>query len=228
MFNVSAQVVDSSNTPTFTLQYLLRNPTQSTQQPPVLFLFHGAGGNEQNLYTFADQIQGEWLIISVRAPITVSEGRYKWYDVKMVDNEITINFPQEEESRKTVLKFIDEITAFYHADRQRVVLAGFSQGANMASVVSLTAPDKVCGFAIFSGRFIDEIKPLIGPTDSLKSVRCFLAHGNQDYLLPVAYARENQQMLQDLGIPVNYSEDAVAHSISPKQFKDFLLWLKKL
>ena len=179
------------------------------------------------MFSFASQIPDEWLVISARAPYTVSDGHYKWYDVKMVDNKITINFSQEEESRKAVLKFMDEIISFYHADRNRIVLAGFSQGANMASVVSLTAPEKIMGFAIFSGRFIEEIKPLISTSASLRLVKCFLAHGNRDYMLPIAYARENQQVIQLLGISVTFSEDVSAHTISQKQHKDFLLWLKQ-
>lgn len=227
MFNASAQKMDSSNTKTSYLQYLVREPKIIIEHPQVLFLFHGAGSNEQDLFTFANRLPDEWLVISARAPYTVSDGRYKWYDVKMVDNKITINFTQEEESRKTVLKFIDEVVSSSHADSNCVVLAGFSQGANMASVARLAAPENVTGFAIFSGRFIEEIKPLISTSASLKSLKCFLAHGSQDYMLPIAYARENQQMLQSLGIPVTFSEDAVALSISPKQFKDFLVWLKQ-
>ena len=227
MFNASAHKIESSDTATFDLQYLVRQPKIAIEHPPVLFLFHGAGSNEQDHFSCENQIPDEWLVVSTRAPYTVSDGHYKWYDVKMVNEKITINFPQEEESRKKVLKFIDEIIAFYHANSSRVVLAGFSQGANMASVVSLTAPEKVTGFAIFSGRFIEEIKPLISTSASLKSLKCFLAHGSQDYMLPIAYARENQQVLQSLGIPVTFSKDAVAHYISPSQFEDFLLWLKQ-
>ena len=227
LFNPVIQMVNSSTTPTFELQYLVRQPITSIQHPPVLFLFHGAGSNEQDMFSFASQIPDEWLVISARAPYTVSDGHYKWYDVKMVDNKITINFSQEEESRKAVLKFMDEIISFYHADRNRIVLAGFSQGANMASVVSLTAPEKIMGFAIFSGRFIEEIKPLISTSASLRLVKCFLAHGNRDYMLPIAYARENQQVIQLLGISVTFSEDVSAHTISQKQYKDFLHWLKQ-
>lgn len=227
MFNAAAQMVNSSAKPTLELEYLVRQPTTFIQHPPVLFLFHGAGSNEQDMFSLASRIPDEWLVISARAPYMISEGQYKWYDVKMVDNTITMNFSQEEESRKAVLKFMDEVIAFYHADRNRVVLAGFSQGANMASVVSLTTPEKVIGFAIFSGRFIEEITPLISTSASLKSVQCFLAHGNRDNMLPIAYAGENQQKIQLLGISVTFSEDASAHTISQKQYKDFLQWLKQ-
>lgn len=227
MFNTSVQETNSSDAATFGLQYLVRQPKIRVNRPPVLFLFHGAGSNEQDLFSFASQLPDEWLVISARAPYIVSDGHYRWYDVKMVDNKIVINLAQAEESRKVVLRFIDEVVSFYHADDKGVVLAGFSQGANMASVVSLTAPEKVSGFAVFSGRFIEEIKPLISTSPSLKSVKCFLAHGSKDYMLPIAYASENQLMLQDLGIPVTFSEDTVAHSISLKQFEDFTLWLKQ-
>jgi len=227
MFNTSAQETKSSDTATFKLKYLVRGPKKNVEHPPVLFLFHGAGSNEQDLFSFANQLPDEWLVISARAPYTVSEGHYKWYDVKMVDNKITINFSEEEESRKKVLKFMEEVITFYDADSNRVVLAGFSQGANMASVVSLTAPEKVTGFAVFSGRFIEEIKPLISTYALLKSLKCFLAHGSQDYMLPISFARENQLTHQGLGIPGTFLEDGVAHSISPKQFEDFLLWLKQ-
>lgn len=227
MLNTSAQETNSSDAATFGLRHLVRKPKIQVDRPPVLFLFHGAGSNEQDLFSFAGQLPDEWLVVSTRAPYKVSDGHFRWYDVKMIDNKIVINLAQAEESRKTVLRFIDEIVSFYHADSNGVVLAGFSQGANLASVVSLTAPEKVSGFAVFSGRFIEEIKPLISTSAALKSVKCFLAHGSKDYMLPIAYASENQLMLQELGIPVTFSEDTVAHSISLKQFQDFTLWLKQ-
>lgn len=227
MFNTSAREINSSGAPSFELNYLVRQPKIFILHPPVLFLFHGAGSSEKDLFSFASQLPDEWLVISARAPYTVSEGHYKWYDVKMIDNKIIIDFPQEEESRKTVLKFIDAVISFYHADSHRVVLAGFSQGANMASILSLTAPQKIAGFAVFSGRYIEEINPIISISASLKKLKCFLAHGNQDHLLPISYAWENRQALQGLGIPVTFSEDAVAHSISTRQFEEFLDWLKQ-
>lgn len=225
MYDRTPPKVDPLNNTTFDLQYLVRQPKTAMTHPPVLFLFHGAGSSERDLFSFADKVPDEWLVISARGPYNSSNGQYRWYDVKMLNGKIVIDFSQEEESRKKILKFIDEIILFYNADSKRVVLAGFSQGANMASIISLTAPEKVKGFAVFSGRFVEEIKPLVSTSTSLKLLKCFLSHGKQDFMLPIVYARENQQMLQSFGIPVVFSEDAVAHSISPKQFEDFLLWL---
>lgn len=96
MFNTSAQELNSPNTSYFELKYLARLPNMVIEKPSVLFLLHGAGRNEQDLFPFASQLPDEWLVISARETYTVSEGHYNWYDVKMVDKNITIDFPQEE------------------------------------------------------------------------------------------------------------------------------------
>lgn len=227
MIGTVTQKVNALYNPTFELEYLVREPKVATQNPPILFLFHGAGSNERDLFGFADRLPDKWLVVSVRAPYKVADAQYKWYNVVMIDNKIKINFQQEEESRKKLSSFIGEIISFYRADSNCVVLAGFSQGANMASALSLTAPERVKGFAIFSGRFIHELEPFIKVSPLLKSLRCFIAHGNQDQMLPISYATENQQLLQKLGIRVTFSEDTVAHSISPKHFGEFIQWLSQ-
>ena len=227
MHHLSAQATLPADAPALDLTYLVRPPKVAIPHPPALFLFHGAGSNEHDLFSLAVQVPDEWLVISARAPITQSAGHYRWYDVKLVGEKITLDFQQEEASRKRLLQFIDGIVAHYQADSRRVVLAGFSQGANMASVVSLTAPDKVAGFAVFSGRWIEEIAPLVHRSESLAALRCFVAHGHQDHMLPITYATANREALRDLGIEVTFSEDAVGHTISPKLFADFLQWLQQ-
>lgn len=227
MFTSSARETDTSHSPLHVLHHVVRRPNVRIQHPPVLFLLHGAGSNENDLFSFAGRIPDEWLVVSVRAPFTVSEEHYKWYDVQLVENRITINAAQEEESRKTLLQWMDAFMSYYDADRDRVVVSGFSQGANMALAAGLTAPENVRGFAMFSGRFLEEIRPMISTSASLQHLRCFLAHGNRDNMLPIAYATENRQILQGLGIGITFSEDSTGHSISPKQFADFLLWLNQ-
>lgn len=209
------------------LHYIIRESKKSVMKSPLLILLHGHGSNENDLFSFSSQIPDNWIVVSVRGPYQLAENSYRWYDVKMANGKIVINIDEEERSRKKLMQLIAEITQKYNVDSQKITVAGFSQGANMSSAISLTMPEKIAGFAVFSGRFIEEIIPLISTPASLKSVKCFLAHGSKDYMLPIAYAREIQQMLQSLGIPVTFSEDAVAHSISPKQLEDFTFWLKQ-
>ena len=53
------------------LEYLVRQPKISIQKPPLLILLHGFGSNEQDLFSFADELPDELLIISARAPLSI-------------------------------------------------------------------------------------------------------------------------------------------------------------
>jgi len=209
------------------LEYVVRTPKDSIINPPLLILLHGYGSDEHDLFSFASQIPENWLVISVRGTISQGNNRYCWYNVGMEKGKITLNFTEEEESRKQLLAFIDKMTDTYKVDKQRVVVAGFSQGAAMSLNISLTSPEKVAGFACFSGRFAEEITPFISQSPSLKSLRAFISHGTEDKMLPIQYAKENIQMLQNLGITPVFVEDKIAHSISQKQLGEFVKWLNQ-
>lgn len=210
------------------LEYLVRQQQDTTKQAPVLILLHGYGSNEKDLFSFAEKIPDNWLVVSVRAPIILGNNKFKWYDVKLVDEKITMNFEDEEKSRKSLLRLIDQIISKYNVDKNKIVTAGFSQGANMALGLALTAPKKVLAAGCFSGRFMEEIKPLIKNKEALKSKQVFISHGTEDQMLPIKYAEENQQILKNWGINITLSTDKVAHSISEKQLNDFVKWISGL
>jgi phospholipase/carboxylesterase len=209
------------------LEYAVRMPNGDTKSPPLLVLFHGHSSNENDLLSFGMHVPDNWLIVSARAPISLGNDSYSWYHVWLEGEKIVINFPEEEVSRQRILKFIDQIVERYGADKRRIVLAGFSQGANMASCVGLTSPRTVAGFACFSGRFVAEIKPLVTDTEGLRSLRAFIAHGNNDKMLPIKCAEESLQALQGYGVATTFSEDNTAHTISANHLKAFLEWLKQ-
>ncbi|HAD11470.1 MAG TPA: esterase [Saprospirales bacterium] len=218
----------SMATSTAELEYLIRKPTVDTANPPVLILLHGLGSNEHDLFSFASRIPENWLVVSARGPISQGGNRHSWYNAKMENGKIAINFQEEEQSRQKVLSLIDYLEKTYKADKNKVVLAGFSQGAAMALCTGLTEPEKVAGFALSSGRFVEEIEPLVSRSPNLKKLRSFIAHGSGDTMLPIRYAAETKAKLEQLGIPFLYSEDTTGHTISAKQFSDFLQWLSQI
>ncbi|MFK8036775.1 MAG: alpha/beta hydrolase [Crocinitomicaceae bacterium] len=212
----------------FELEYLIRRPKDTVKKAPVLLLLHGYGSNENDLFSLSPQIPENWLVVSVRAPIKVNSNQYKWYDVKLVDEKITINTHDEEKSRKSLLRFIEEIVSKYNGKKDRVVTAGFSQGANIALSLTLTAPEKVFAAACFSGRFMPEIEPHIANSNLLIKKEIFIGHGTEDKMLPLKYATNNQAILQSYGIQVTLFTDKIAHAISQKEAKAFTVWLNRL
>ncbi|RLD77202.1 MAG: phospholipase, partial [Bacteroidetes bacterium] len=53
------------------LDYLVRYPKKNVENPPLMIMLHGYGSNEQDLFSFADELADELLIISAKAPLTL-------------------------------------------------------------------------------------------------------------------------------------------------------------
>ena len=207
------------------LEYIDRPPKESVITPPLLILLHGHGGNENNLFSFIDHFPDNWLVVSVRGAYNIGPNGYRWYDVKVVDGKIEINIEEKETSRKKLIGLIRDISVKHKVETNTIVVAGFSQGANMAQSIGIGEPKSVSGFGVFSGRFVEEFVPYINKSGDLKNTKAFLSHGSGDNMLPITHALENKQKLEELGIQVTFSEDSNGHSISSKQFSDFAKWL---
>jgi phospholipase/carboxylesterase len=207
-----------------TLSYLLREPKVKSENTPMLILLHGVGSNERDLFSFADQLPEKFLVISARAPFTIGNESYAWYQVDFSTGKPVFNKQQEESSRELIIRFIDEMKKRYLIDGD-VYLCGFSQGAIMSYSVGLTHPELVSGIALMSGRMLEEIKPLIKNNDRLKKLRIFISHGTQDKTLTVEYARQSLAYLRTLNIVPFYKEYPEGHGINGEMFSDLVSWL---
>ena len=139
-------------------QYLVRESRIKTGKAPLLLLLHGVGSNETDLFSFANQLPDQFLVVSARGPYTLEAGRYAWYQVDFSTGKPVIQIEQEERSRRMILQFIEELKERHHIDESAVYLCGFSQGAIMSYSAGLTAPELFKGIAAMSGRLPEEVK----------------------------------------------------------------------
>src|SRR5690606_14087578 len=143
----------------FSLQHIVRK-SSLTANAPVLIMLHGYGSDENDLFSFANELPEELFIISAKAPYTIMPYGNAWYAINFdaekgtwSDNE------QGKNSRELIAKFIDEVVAHSHVDKTNVSLLGFSQGAILSYATALTYPEKVKNIIALSGYINQDILP---------------------------------------------------------------------
>ncbi|QTD37688.1 phospholipase [Polaribacter batillariae] len=207
------------------LHYLVRQPKKASENPPLLILLHGYGSNEQDLFSFADELPDELLIISVQAPLSMGFGGYAWYSINFDD--VNGKFSDLKEAKTSIDKiavFIDEIKKKYNTNSNKIFLLGFSQGAILSYSLSFFYPNKVNYVIALSGYVNTELLPQNMPTN-LKT-EYYSSHGSVDQVLPVDWARNTKPFLDKLGVENVYSEYNVGHGVAPQNFYSFKNWIE--
>jgi len=210
------------------LKYLVQLPGQASTHPPVIILLHGYGSNEEDLFGLRTALPPYYLIASVRAPRKADVGGYQWFEREIVNGKYTGKKEHLEQSRQAILKFAREFTAKYKADAGSIYLVGFSQGAMMSYEAGLTAPEKIKGIAVLSGKMPESLLPLINKNDpALKKLKIFIAHGTADSRLPFSDGKAANDQLVKMGLkPEFHSYPGMDHAISNEVMADLLKWLK--
>lgn len=169
-------------------------------QRSLLVLLHGVGGNETNLAELAAMLPTDSLVLLARGPLTFGPEQYAWFRVNFTPAGPLIVAAEAEECRKALVQFIDSQQQLHGISPVHTVVGGFSQGGILSASVGLTAPERVTGFAVLSGRILPELEPIIAKRDCLARLQALIAHGIDDDKLPVNWAQRAHQWLDKLGV----------------------------
>lgn len=212
--------------PGLPLAHRVRAPANgNTNDAPCLILLHGVGANEANLIDFAARQDPRLTIVLARGPLTFGPNQYGWFNVNFGTSGPVINATQAEQSRQTLIDFIDGLPGTYQIDAKRIWIAGFSQGGILSASVGLTRPDKVAGFGILSGRILPEIAPLMAKPDALKKLHAFVSHGIDDGKLSINFARNAKSLLTENHVQLAYREYNAVHELNASMQTDFVQWV---
>jgi phospholipase/carboxylesterase len=207
------------------LDYCVRRPLKEGDSSPVLFLLHGYGSHEEDLFSFANYLPEEYLIISLRAPLNLSFGGYAWYSIHF--NEQQDKWSDDDEAKKAqeiILYNIDYHLEQFKLKGQKVSLLGFSQGAILSWAVGLSHPEKIDKIIALSGYLNEDI--FVYAKEGIDQLRIFSSHGTQDPTLPIEWARKGIGLLDKKEISLAYKEYPQGHGINQDNFNDLLSWLK--
>jgi phospholipase/carboxylesterase len=207
------------------LDYRVRRSLKEGDSSTVLFLLHGYGSHEEDLFSFANYLPEEYLIISLRAPLNLSFGGYAWYSIHF--NEQQDKWSDDDEAKKAqeiILYNIDYHLEQFKLKGQKVSLLGFSQGAILSWAVGLSHPEKIDKIIALSGYVNEDI--FVYAKEGIDQLRIFSSHGTQDPTLPIEWARKGIGLLEKKEISLAYKEYPQGHGINQDNFNDLLSWLK--
>lgn len=209
------------------LEYLLRPSALKSGKKPSIFMFHGYGSDEQDLFSFAAELPEDFLVISVRAPYNLDPFGHAWYAINF-DAEYGkwSNDEQAIESRDKIVKFIDEACKAYDLDEDRITLLGFSQGTVLSYAVALSFPEKIQNVVALSG-YINESILIEGyGTKDFGNLHIYASHGQVDQVIPLEWAQKTPDFLKNLNIDHTYEEFPIGHGVSQQNFHSFKKWLE--
>jgi len=209
--------------------YHISRPSILKENAPLLIMLHGYGSDENDLFSFANELPKELFIISVRAPYPLPPYGNAWYAIHFDAEENKWNDTNQAlESRDLIAKFIDEVCVNYPVNKKNVTLLGFSQGTILSYSVALTYPNKVKNVVALSGYISVDMLPEDLDKKEYSHLNFYCSHGSLDQVIPVSWARKTPEILNQLNIKHVYSEFPVGHGVAPQNFYDFKKWLEQL
>ncbi len=108
------------------------------------------------------------------------------------------------------------------------MFGGFSMGSVLSYAMALGADrPAVAGILAFSG-FIPTVEGWSATFSDRRDTRVFIAHGRNDPVMDVEFARRANALLLGEGFAVEYRESDVGHQIDPAQLPAAIGWLQRV
>jgi phospholipase/carboxylesterase len=191
----------------------------------LLVLHHGRGADEHDLLGFGDVLDPEQRlhVVTPRAPLTVPGWPgHHWYVVPRV------GYPDPDTFHAAYDKlaaFHDELWERTGIAPEQTVLGGFSMGSVMSYSLGLgPGRPKPAGVLAFSG-FVPVVDGWQPELAGREDVKAFIAHGRNDPIMGIDFARRARDLLTAGGLDVEYHESDAAHHIDPAHVPAAVAWL---
>ena len=194
----------------------------------LLVLHHGRGADENDLLGLADVLDPERRlhVVTPRAPLQLPgwPGNH-WYVVPRVGYPDPDTFHAAYDQ---LARFHDELWERTGIAPSATVFGGFSMGSVMSYALGLAGErPKPAGILAFSG-FIPTVEGWQPDLGSRPDLPVFIAHGRNDPIMGVDFARQAKALLEAGGLPVDYHESDAAHHIDPAHVPAAVAWLSSL
>lgn len=164
-----------------------------------------------------------------KIPVTVNDGYVMraWYDIVSADLEAQQDAEGIKRSAQQLYDLIDaEIKAGIPADK--IILAGFSQGGAIILQAGLRFSKPLAGIMVLSS-YVPLAETLAAEKDPAnQNIPIFYAHGEQDDVIPISFAKLSRDLLIEQGYNVEWQSYSMPHAVVPDEIEAIGIWLKKI
>lgn len=189
----------------------------STPDAPILLLLHGTGGNEHDLVPLKDALMPDAGVLSPRGQVLergmprffrrLAEGVFDIDDLKQRTHDLA--------------GFVSRASVTYGFGADRVVAAGFSNGANIAASLLLLEPATLAGAILFRA-----MVPLVpDPMPAIPGTPVLVSNGRTDPLVAPAETERLSELLRTAGADVTLAWQEAGHQLTEADIAQARDWL---
>ncbi|MBJ93747.1 MAG: carboxylesterase [Rickettsiales bacterium] len=199
-------------------------------QGAVVWL-HGLGASADDFVPLVPYLRAPHLrFFFPQAPdraVTVNRGLRMpaWYDIRTIgrgperENEADID-----ETTRLLNPILEQLEA-QGVPSERIVLAGFSQGAAMTLHVGLRYPRRLGGLLVLSGYLLLPGRLNAEATAANATTPILFCHGSRDPVVPIAAGRGSFELLAERGQQLQWRDYPMGHEVCDEQIDDIRNWL---
>ena len=186
----------------------------------TLLLLHGTGGNERDLVPLGRELDPRAALLSPRGKVLengmprffrrLAEGVFDLEDLKNRTSELA--------------DFVAAAAQHYGFAADKVVAAGYSNGANIAASLLLLRPEILSAAILFRA-----MVPLVPETQpNLSSVRVWIGAGTDDPIIPTSETKRLAELLRKAGADVTIRHFPAGHELTMADVEAARDWLTVL
>jgi phospholipase/carboxylesterase len=185
--------------------------------PRTLLLLHGTGADEQDILPVGRALDAGANLLSPRGKVN-EEGRLRFF-ARFAEGV----FDLEDLAVRTdeLADFIVAAAAHYQLDREEMIAAGYSNGANISASILLRHPGLLRRAILFRAMvpFVPEKLPDLGST------RVWISAGKTDTLIPARETERIAALLRDCGANVTLERVNSDHTLTMEDITLAQAWL---
>jgi len=208
----------------------------ATSVDAAIIWLHGLGADAHDFEPVVPELlprrERAWRFVFPNAPIrpvTINGGMRMraWYDIQSFDRSAS----EDEHGFRASASDVGELIAREVArgiPAGRIVLAGFSQGGAVSLYLAPRYPERLAGVIALSCYLPFALRLQAERNPANDATPLFLAHGLADPVVPISLGTHSRDLMQHLGLSVEWHEYPMAHSVCAAEIGDIRAFLLRV